>query len=169
VTDSEESSHCRLLPHQIRKTWVADRKGECARCGIVNIKSGGSDRHGGVRWRCANQVNEYRRRRRRAKADVEYGHAPAEYGFPLVRPCCATRELIEPPNRVSSTGDAFDQYYDHCPVCGRTRILHVTWVFDSDGTLNSVVSFVDVEQVYADGVHVRTTIAGNEVQRVDCG
>lgn len=146
-------------PHQIRKTWVAIRKGECARCGLVNIKSGGSNRRGGVRWRCANQVNEYRRRKAATDRRAA-GHPQAsDYGFTLIWPCCNVPVEMEPPTTISEVGDANDEYNDKCPSCGLARIIRVAWYADDEGTLDIVVSFVDVEQVYSNGELVDTRTA----------
>lgn len=156
-----------LPPHQIRRTWPLERLGECARCGRVSIKSGGSDRHGGQRWRCANQVNEYRKRKaQKDRKDKGTKSTLSDYGFTLVWPCCEALEPMEPPSLIDQFGGASDEYYGQCPACQTARILRVVWFRENDYALLSAVSFIDVEQHY-DGGALESTLTAKEALSLD--
>ena len=137
-----------LRSHQLQRVWAADRKGICARCGEVRVKSAGSDRRGGIRWRCANQVTEYRR----AKAKAATKTADA-FELILTWPCCGAEDRLEPPNEIHEDGSAREEYEAECPACGLQRSLHVAWYTDDDaGTVETFVGYVETAQHYTSGV-----------------
>lgn len=144
-----------LPPHKLITANSATRQGLCARCGEVSIKSGGSNRSGGTRWRCANQVNEYRKGKRAKERSAATKEARVDYGFTLIWPCCGATDPdpIEEPDEISPDGDATAEYPDaQCPGCGLVRTLRVNWYLEDDvETVEASVRYIENEQSYTNG------------------
>jgi len=148
------------------KVNVVERRALCMTCGPVGIKSAGSDRRGGTRWRCAAQVNRYKRSKvetdRQREREAKESAWQQRYGLDAALPCCETVEHFDAPTDRNRFGDLWDEYYVQCRACRTYYIVKIEITDDDDGGLSGVpgAAVADIQFVVAQQTFVNRLADG---------